>query len=211
MQAEVLVKNIVLVGIFNPFFFDKYFFIKHHIVDESEILDNSSFNAVGAIQLITKEFNIIISINQIIITDSEPKSDKSKINHIISSIIEFGNLVNITALGLNFHWLLTDKSKSFIQLSKDLFYRDNIDLLSNYFNTKDSMYGLYASKDVKDSRLKLDIKPGNLLPIETSGMLFMFNFHFDIKNRVNTQEVLSYVNDYVLYKKESEKLISIYL
>jgi hypothetical protein len=216
MQAKVLVKNIVLAGRFNPSFFDKYFFIKNNIANESEILGNSSFIAIGAIQLITNEFNILITVNQIVITDSIPNKNQDRINHIIRSIIECGNLYSITAIGINFHWLLTDNSKSFKQLSKDLFYRDDIGVLSNYFNTDDSMYGLYASKVVKDSRLKLDIKPSNLQQInvqslDISGMLFTFNFHFDIKNKINTEEVLNYINDYVFYKEESEKLLSIYL
>jgi len=216
MQAKLLLKNIVLVGLFNPSFFDKYFFIKNNIANESEILGNSSFNAIGAVQLVTNEFNILISINQIIITDSIPEKNQDRINHIISSIINYGNLNSITAIGINFHWLLSDNSKSFKQLSKDLFYRDDIGVLSNYFNTDDSMYGLYASKIVKDARLKLDIKPSNVQqstvqPPDISGILFMFNFHFDIKNKINTEEVFNFIKDYIFYKEESEKLLSIYL
>lgn len=215
MNASLIIKNIVLIGNFNPSNFDKYFFIKNNIASESQILGNSLFNAIGAVQLITTEFNILISVNQIIITDLIPDNNNDKISEIISSIIQLGNLVTITAMGINFNWLVTDESKSFNKLSRDLFYRDNIEILSNYFNTDDSMFGLYASKTFKDSRLKLDIKPSDLqnkiTQIKISGIMFGFNFHFEIKNRTTTDEVLSYINEYVAYKEESEKLISIYL
>lgn len=215
MQADLKIKNIVLIGIFNTSVFDKYFFIKNNIVNETEILDNSSFNAIGAVQLVTKEFNILITLNQIVITDSIPENDDDKIYQIINSIVKLGSLTNITALGMNFNWLLNDLSKSFNQLSKDLFYSDNISVLSNHFNNEDSMYGSYASKIVKDSRLKLDIKPSTIQqvipPNSLSGMIFGFNFHFDIKDRTNTDEVLNYINDYAVYKEESKKITSIYL
>jgi len=39
MQNILQVENIVLVGGFNSTLFDKYFFIKHNIVKENEIIE----------------------------------------------------------------------------------------------------------------------------------------------------------------------------
>ncbi len=53
---DLRIKNIVLVGLFNPSFFDKYLFIKNGIVKEEEILDGSIFGIVGGMQLICSRF-----------------------------------------------------------------------------------------------------------------------------------------------------------
>ena len=55
MQSTLKIKNIVLVGIFNPSAFDKYFFIKNNLATEEEILPNSTFGNLGIVNLFTSK------------------------------------------------------------------------------------------------------------------------------------------------------------
>lgn len=220
MQASLITTNIVFVGLFNISLFDKYFFIKNKIFDEEDILSESRFDTVNGIQLITNVLDVIIVQNQIIISSKiiEPNSNvgNEEINKIALSIIERGKVLNISAFGINFNWSIEDTSMSLQDLSKSLFYSDNISLLNNFFNNQDSVFGIYASTKFKNARLKLDVKPSNAhqiinnTVISKEVIIFGFNFHFDVKDLLQNTEVLNYLNDYSDYKKESKRIISIY-
>jgi hypothetical protein len=214
MNIDLKVKNIVLVGIFNPSLFDKYFFIKNEIVKEEEILDGSIFGVMGGMQLVCSRFHIVISLNQIIISSTNPESDSDEISGIILSFVKAGNIANVTALGINFHWFLEEKSKSLEEISKDFFYNDKLELFKKFFNSSDSMFGAYASINFKDSRLKLDIKPNKIQDnnrvVVQNIISFAFNFHFDIKNFSDNTELLHILEEYGLYREEGERIISIY-
>ena len=215
MNIDLKIKNIVLVGLFNPNVFDKYFFIKNGIIKEEEILAGSIFGVIGGMQLICSRFHIVISINQIIISSAMPGNDDNDvISNIILSIVKTGEIANVTALGMNFHWFLEDETKSLEETSKGFFYNDKIEIFSKYFTTADSMFGAYASTNFKDSRLKLDIKPNKLhdnnKKVIQNVLVFAFNFHFDIKNSNDNAELTKFIVDYSAYREESKRIISMY-
>jgi len=214
MNIDLKIKNIVLVGVFNPNLFDKYFFIKNEIIKEDEILAGSIFGVIGGMQLICSRFHIVISINQIIISSVLPENDDDDISNIILSIIKTGEIVNVTALGMNFHWFLEDGTKSLEETSKEHFYNDKIEIFSKFFKSDDAMFGAYASADFKDSRLKLDIKPNRLhdnnKKVIQNAIAFAFNFHFDIKNSSDNTELTKLLTDYSAYREESNRIISLY-
>jgi len=87
-------------------------------------------------------------------------------------------------------------------------------LLSQFFNTENSVIGIYASTDFKTSRLKLDVKPSKLRDNKTKstqeGYIFMFNFHFAFAGNTGIEKSKECLGDYVLYRKESERIVSIY-
>jgi len=207
-MLDLKVRNIVLIGGFNPTFFDKYFFIKNGFASEEELLKNSVFNALGGMQLVTEAFNIVINPGQIIISAQQPSENGVKINALMKTLIEAGDLKNLRALGINFHWFLWDENRSYNELSKELFYNESNRMMSEVFNTDESMYGAYVSKDVKSSRLKLDIKPINAPDLEAIN--FQFNFHFEIDSNSPSASTIEYLNDYDYYADECEKIISIY-
>ena len=210
-QVELKIKNIVLAGIFNPTIFDKYFFIKNGLIKDEEILSNSVFGVLGNVQLVTNKINFSINANQIVVTDLMPNENINEIEVLIAAFIKAANLINITGLGINFNWFLDDKAKTIPQLTREYFYSDDITLFSKYFNTEDASFGVYASRNFGNSRLKLDVKPSLVQelnnPILQSVIHLSFNFHFDIKNKDNNSEVLEYLKDYGMYKKESENIM----
>src|SRR3990172_6344791 len=129
MEQILGVKNLVLVGLFTPNTFDKYFFIKNNIVTEEEILPISIFDPVGGyIELVTNKFNILIGLQQIIVTASKPENNDDGIDRILLLITKLGNVKNVSALGVNFHWFLSDNIISFEELSKKYFYNEKIEL-----------------------------------------------------------------------------------
>ncbi len=216
MQQELKTKNIVLAGFFDPSAFDKLFFVKNEILNEDQILAGSIFDG-NSVQLIGISFHILVLSNQVIITDLKP-NENTPIDKTILSIISAGKISKVIALGINFHWFLEDKSKSLEQFSKDLFYNDKIKILADFFKSANSAFGVYASTDFMNARMKLDVKPNTITEINQTGNVlnkqvlnFAFNFHFEIKNPSDNSEMLQYISEYNSYKQETEKIMSIYI
>jgi hypothetical protein len=213
MDIKLRIKNIVLVGLFPIQNFDKYFFIKNKIASDEEISTLSVFNALNGVQLNTDRFQIVIQLTQLVITDLKPQENNNEIAKILETMILTAPITQITAMGINFHWYMTDNSKPIEAFSKELFYNQDVKLLSDYFNAPDSRYGLYASANFKDARLKLDVKPSTIQEVGASSptdlIAFIFNFHIDlIKGREGM--VFECLSDYESYIQESKKVVSIY-
>jgi hypothetical protein len=214
MQTNLRIKNIVFVGNFNLSTFDKYFFIKHNIVKEDELLPFTRFDS-GAIQVSTHKFDIIVVPQQLIFSSKIFNQDTDELNKIAALVIKTGNVIDINAFGINFHWFMEDETRPLNKLSRDLFYNDKIKLFSDFFDDENAVFGIYASKNFKTGRLKLDIKPGKFQEIappylNPEVITFAFNFHFDIKNLTDNSEIINILNEYDSYKKESERIISTY-
>ena len=214
MQTKLHIRNIVLVGMFNPLLYDKYFFIKNDLLKEEEISEKSVFGNVFGGQLNSNKFQVIFSLNQIIITSFSPEVKDEIISNFIIKFIKAAYLYNsINAFGYNLHWYLEENIDSLEETSKHYFYRDDIDLLRNFFNNNDAMFGVYASTNIKDSRLKLDIKPTKIKDIDNNiqnKFNFIFNFHFDLMNK-DEEEREKFLSEYKLYFEESEKIMLFFI
>ena len=191
MDISLAVKNIIIVGEFEPAFFDKYFFIKHNIVKEDDIQNSSIFMA-EACMLNTEDFNLTIVSNQLVITDLKVKSEIQNIIEITEKIISVSQF-NYSAMGINFHWYLFSGEKT-TEISKKYFYNENDILTNKFFNEDNVSYGTYLSKDFGLSRMKLDIKPATLSKINNDEVerviAFTFNFHVDLRNENKIIDVL---------------------
>ena len=214
MVSEKVIKNIVIVGSFNSLELDKYFFIKNSIFSEDEISQANLLPGGQSGQLVTKKFIIVFDPTQIIITSLKP-NEVDEIDDISKKVIN-GLSVNcsLKALGINFHILVHGFDSPLHEVTRKLFYSEKNILFSETFNTEDSMFGVYASKDFKDSRLKLDVKPSILQEVanpfaKKDGIVFFFNFHFDLMKK-SKEQLLSYLNDFSTYEKESEIIVSKY-
>lgn len=208
MDIQLVVKNIVVIGNFNPLKFDKYFFLKNNIFEENEILETSIFLPEFCM-LQTSFVNIQITSQQLIVNDIN-----IDIFHDISSlskkIISYSDF-SANAAGVNFHFYKFTKHQT-QNLSKKYFYSEN-NLINKFFDGEDVNYGYYISKNYNNARLKLDIKPATVQNLESNIneklIQFQFNFHVDFEN--NSKDVLySVIEKYENYYEEAKKIITIY-
>lgn len=176
MELGFINKNIVLIGDFKPVSFDKLSFIKSGFLAEEDFLDSSIF---------LPDLTIIDTPSFIIEINSDRFSLNFKLVDIKIDFEKFKSLLSnskIIAFGFNF------KRAVFLnQLSdtKKFFYFEK-NVLNNFFDSDNTAYGYYISKDYEDSRLKLDIKPVQLQKVNENVVLnaldFSFNFHFNNSN-----------------------------
>ena len=210
MDIGLKVQDIVLIGLFNPAKFDRYTFIKNKIIKEEDI-EHSSIFLPEIVNLESEKFKLVINSNQIIIsTNPENKVDISKfLLKFLSLFVE----VNLNASGFNFRYFVEpklDNSEIDVFIKKN-FFNPNNKIQSQFFNDDNSTYGFYSSKDFKDTRLKLDVKPVNLNTpnLNLKSVQFEFNFHKDYDLKDNSFEKLNeLLNSYKVYKNECKNIIN---
>jgi hypothetical protein len=203
MNPYLKQKNIVLAGVFNPPTFEKYFFIKHEIFTDSEILSESQFHS-----------NLVLS-NQIIITVLEGVSD-DEIKSFLKKFLSKNVIADINLMGFNFEYVIEFENVAKTNLfSKQTFFNSNSNIYTKSFNSEDAAFGAYMSKNFKCSRLKLDIKPAKAQEIGKDQMskdvvLFAFNLNFELKNLVKSIDIFQLIEEYNIYKDECIDIMSIY-
>jgi len=88
------------------------------------------------------------------------------------------------AVGLNFHFQVTPERLTMEAFTRGLFFSPR-NPLHNFFDAPDAQFGGYASRDVMDCRLKLEVKPGFGQLINEDKpkhfVLMAFNFHTDLE------------------------------
>ncbi|MDI9366219.1 MAG: hypothetical protein QM541_14780 [Flavobacterium sp.] len=208
MTLNLIEKNIVILGIFKPNLFDKLFFIKNNLADESHFTDKSVF--IPELSIIdTNEFIVNITQNRIVINTKNANINNNIQNIAASIIINTDSIIN--AIGYNLKWVLFIE-QNLNKFSKQLFFSDNNKTINNYFNSEDTEYGYYVSKDYEYSRLKLDIKPSIIQKIDTNEKIrvLTFDFNFHIENNHTAEELKKIALDYENFISIANKIVAEY-
>lgn len=201
MENLQILQSFVIVGAYNPRNFDKHFFIKNEVIQENEMNDGTIFDAIGAIQVLSENISIIVTMNQIAVTAFNDENGNARFFKIVQSILDVTDLTSVRAVGSNFHWGCFDSSITLNALSKKLFFNQTNGVLNRFFNQADTLYGYYTSTNYLDSRLKLEIKPQNANPenLNTEHLLYIFNYHHEIKTNERKSDVLKQWQDFDKY------------
>lgn len=215
MNFELKVRNIVVVGMFNPLVFDKYFFIKNGLVPE-ELLSQKQVFLPDFVQVATPDFHLTINTIQMILTAPKPEVVNNDIARVLIDILEIAKEMNVVGSGINFNWFVSDDKdiKSLPAFSKRLFFNSDNKIQNQVFNEEDATFGFYSSKDVLNTRLKLDVKPiifkQNIQSLEESAVHFQFNFHKDYLQVDKSKfELIELLKQYERYRIETEKIIKL--
>lgn len=213
MQPDLKISNIHINGQFDVSTYDRHFFISNKIFDADKIKvqPNGNFN------LITCDNNAItLSKSSIVIATIDPSVDDHSAN-IAKLIFENNKSPNnmVKNMGINFGWFITFNNKQELaEFTKENFYNENNKMHKNFFSTEDSIYGFYASKNLKKSRLKMDVKGvvvfDSKTQQESDAVSFIFNFHFDFENSTSSDEVVAVLGDSRSYYEESKNIVSLY-
>lgn len=207
MQKEFIESNIVILGEFQPAKFDKLFFVKNNLIAEEDFLDGTIITS-SLVKITTKKLIINIVQNQIILVNKS-KTQSILLKQISENIISESNST-ITAVGFNFKWFLfMDDVKSH---TKSKFYSTSNTVLNKHFDSTDTAYGFYVSKDFLNSRMKLDVKPKSLKEINSanSRMILSFDFNFHIDNSSNKDDINKSIDNYNSYRKKAQEIIKDY-
>ena len=210
MTTYLVNQSIVLVGIFNPLFFDRYFFIKNQIVVEENINEHT-FSVAELSQLMTTHFHLVAHPNQIIITPFDPQNRvKVGIDQVAIKLVDALPESKITASGINFLWFRDVDDTDLSSVTKESFFSENNLIQKKYFDSDDCHFGFYSSRNIKNCRLKLDVKPVIKDQNRKHSIQYQFNFHRDYPNPdENNSEIISVIKNYSDFWNESKKMINL--
>lgn len=186
--------------------FNSYWLVKNGILEEDDLINDHVFTS-SIIKLSFNEYSITINNNSAILSIGNNKEQYIE-DGIKKFIILLKNIKNALhfSCGINFNWTIDDlNNQQFLELSKNLFFVPNNPLYQS-FNSDSSGFGAYLTKIVKNSRLKLEIKPIHNA-LDKSKLNFNFNFHNELSDILGTDELEEYLLDWKFYRNEAETLI----
>lgn len=185
----VLVAESINLNIFQPLWL-----IDNEIISRAEIESGTSFNTPVAVSISTSTFDLLIVPERIQLTLKNNKDNaKNDIQRIIGGIVNKLPHTPYSAIGLNFNYTLTSNDQEdFVKKSKELFMVDTNPLVSE-FNTDDVRAGMYTSKDMFGSRLRLDIKP--IINNERNEAIQVnYNIHRNVTTSTEIEDIISNIS-----------------
>jgi hypothetical protein len=213
LSKDLKIENVViLANNFNPSIFSTHWLYTKEICKEGEISPVSGY-AQNISQTITNEFQLLVLPDQLqfarlpALNGEFLNMAQPKLLRIISLLKE----VPYKSSGLNFHWFVYDNKMSIAQLSKELFFISSSKLF-NAFESKDSHYGAYLSKDFEGARLKLDIKPikfnlPNQPPMDC--IQFAFNYHKDLQKDREYEDLKHFLEKSKVYFEHASQTMKL--
>lgn len=135
------------------------------------------------------------------------------INNVFKSIIQKTNVL-YSAIGFNSGWFISDSEALFSEFNRNFFTKEILKSpLYDFFNEPNARFGTYMSKDFLGSRLKLDVKPIQVVdensPLDGSEFLFFrFNYHKELEREDKHQQLIEILSKWNTYSEETHKIIS---
>lgn len=200
---------VILAQNFNPSIFNRHWLVKNKFIDDHEITDDSVF-ALGVSNIITPQFSLLVTPDHLHFEINGASLNYCECLHrVLIKIINRLPEIPYKAVGLNFEWHIFDDDSSPATISRALFYPVNPSLQA-FFNTDDSLYGCYLSKNFHDSRMKLDINPTVVCKPnleEKEVFRFSFNYHRELNEQTGFDDLKKNLQDCNIYFDASVKIV----
>lgn len=209
---ETLVGNIVIVAKnLNPSIFTQIWLAKIGVFEEDEF-EKESFFSPTAVNIQTPNVDLLIVPDRLQLKFKTDEKQEEIITKTIGNIVKALPHTPYTAIGLNFDLILEPFDQSqYPKAIRELFLSDN-NPIGGIFNTDDSRFGTYMSREVFEMRLKLNILPTKIVSgdekVEKEVLNFRFNFHKAIDNLEKAVDiVIETANKWSQAKKMSEDIV----
>lgn len=179
---------VVVASSFNIPIFSQLWLSRNQIFRDDEFTPDSVYSPAAVnIPAANFEFLALPERIQLVIKDLGLANDL--ISRIIGGIVDKLPHTPFAAIGLNFNYLLEAKeAQLFSDIVKQLFMCSSNPLIEE-FNSGNPLFGGYASKDMFDARIKLDMKP--IIKDGRQYLLMNFNVHKDSRDSQTIKDVIS--------------------
>jgi hypothetical protein len=215
-SKELNIQSVIITAAnLSPQSYSQFWFIKNELLKEDEFLADSVFSP-KVVQVLTKDFLLIIHPNQIALNFNKEFDASGIINLILPKIVEKSSGVSFQEVGINFEWIVTNTDKDLSSWSRENFANNKVPFI-NFFGEDNAKFGFYASKDFLNARLKLNITPIHALKQtenpETAPIIeclqASFNFHCQPPANANFLEsTCAFLQDWGKYYDESKRIIA---
>jgi hypothetical protein len=210
---DLVASNVVIAAeFFNPSLFSQVWLIKNKFVAEEAFAAKGNIHSDALAKVVTDNFSLVLVPNQLQFTPRCSVQDSGElVKKVVGGIVSALEHTPYTGVGLNFVWHAGTEKDLAPKLSRDLFYRDSIELF-NEFDEETALFGAYLCKDIDGGRLTLDIKPiiRSAADAEKQTILqFSFNFHKDLNKNDPVPEAIAHLKMWSDYFDNAERIIGI--
>ena len=203
-MKELTVSNIVVVADkFNPSLFSQVWLDKYEILTEKEYKGDQIYTPVFA-QAQSDTFSLQVWPERL---QFAYKGDEEDATDLICSkvgkIVELLPHTPYKALGINFTWhIWIDDDLRFADFDRSIFWNNSA--LHSSFDSEDARFGGYFSKDVLETRLRLDIKP--IVKKDKEVLQAAFNFQVDLTKGHAVELTQKSLRNWNTLKNNSEEI-----
>jgi hypothetical protein len=174
---------VVAANRFNPSVFRESWLIERGLLKAADLQPGFVF-AENVVNLSTHEFDLLVLPQNLVLAPKSNEAAPQVIGKIVPVIVQMLPHTPFTGIGINFIWNIDTTPEPIADVTRRLF-ASRTPSITEPFSDADARFGLYMSKNVQGSRLKLDVKPIRVLD-ETGGtsqeiIQCSFNFHCDLE------------------------------
>lgn len=172
---------VVIASNFNISIMTPVWLFKYDIFTEEELKGSTCLPVV--VEVRTKDFNFNLVPDRMQFSVNPACDDvKGLISAKVEKIITLLPHTPFVAAGLNFTYHVSPEDGNISSLGRSLFYNEKAKLFEG-LDTDDVRFGGYFSRDIIDTRMRLDAKPVTLKmgDQEEEKLQFSFNFNINLK------------------------------
>jgi hypothetical protein len=182
MPSRLVGSNVVIVArYFNPSVFSQLWLVRNGVVEEDGFLGGCLFSD-EVVKVETRDFGLLVIPPQLqfqprVASDREADLVASKVGSMVRTLLH----TPYAAVGLNFAWHVWSEGEGLHGLSRSLFLCPSGPFAESFGQAEDALFGGYFSKDTLGCRLRLDVKPLEVVSDgrATGRLLFSFNYQLD--------------------------------
>jgi hypothetical protein len=165
--------------VFNPSIFTEKWLLENNLLKD-DMVGIRIFSPEMA-QFQTQDMQILVTIPRFLVSyPLKNETESGKARNFINQIIDLLPHTPFRSLGINFDYFVSQPSnQTFGDFNRALFGSGNNRMLPD-FDSADSRFGAYLSKNYEKARLRLDIKPVTILEEDRELIQFSFNFHHEL-------------------------------
>jgi hypothetical protein len=214
LSAELVDKNVVIIAnVFNLSIMNQHWLIEKGILREEDLAQGYTFTPIFA-QAQSKDFYLTIVPDRLQFKMLQIKNPLPLILSKVGKIVEELPQTPFAAVGFNYTYQAIPVDSDISKLTRKLFFNSD-SALCNYFKEEDARFGGYFSKDVLNSRLRLNIQPVCTRTPDEHGanvekLQFAFNFNFDLSGQTGRVKlILDFLNKWNDAKKITADILDL--
>lgn len=184
MQLVPVARNaIVVANAFNPSVIRESFLQSTGVLSSGAVLGPGFVFSDQVVGVPTAQFNLVVVPQQLQVTPASREGAREIVRGVIVPIVSALPHTPYTAAGVNFVWHIQTDDDTVARSTRRLF-AGHASSLGDVFDVPDARFGFFASKDLGNVRLKIDVKPVQVLlgPEQSAREVIQcaYNFHMDL-------------------------------
>jgi hypothetical protein len=197
--------------LFNPALFSQVWMIQNLHVEANDFINEGAAQVPFLFNQRTRRFGLLVMPERIQLSlFAQEDGEGEMVTRVMLETIRQFPQDFYHAVGLNFNWMVNWNGHQNPETSRRLFDTRQNHPFFREFNTDDSCFGAYASKTFFGVRLRVDAKPvvtGRSDEINTSGILFNFNFHQELTGEHRAEDARRLLGLWEQARNESRRIV----